>query len=113
MEPNKRFKCEIYSQKFTRSSNLKIHVKTKHDKVKLDEIEEQLLLTICKNKAPLNVNSLSLEERERFDSALRCEICHVKFDPNDRLKCKNLDHCHYTNKYRCNIGMHRVQCAIC
>ena len=67
---------------------------------KLDEIEEQLLLTICKNKAPLNVNSLSLEERERFDSALRCEICHVKFDPNDRLKCKNLDHCHYTNKYR-------------
>ena len=43
---------------------------------------------------------MSLEERERFDSALRCEICHVKFDPNDRLKCKNLDHCHYTNKYR-------------
>ena len=35
MEPNKRFNCEICSQKFTRSSNLKIHVKTKHDKVSL------------------------------------------------------------------------------
>ena len=66
----------------------------------LDEIEEKLLLSICKNKAPLDIHSLSSDELIRFHSAIRCEICHTKFDNTDRLKCKNLDHCHYTNKYR-------------
>ena len=66
----------------------------------LDKIEEKLLLLICKNKSPLDIKSLSTEELERFNSAKRCEICHVKFDNEDRLKCKNMDHCHYTNKYR-------------
>ena len=31
METNKKFNCEICSRKFTRSSNLKTHIKTKHD----------------------------------------------------------------------------------
>ena len=73
----------------------------------LDNIEERLLLLICRNKSPLDIKSLSAEELERFNSAKRCEICHVQFDSVDRLKSKNLDHCHYTNKYRyasCTMG---------
>ena len=35
METNKKFNCEICSRKFTRSSNLKTHIKTKHDNVSL------------------------------------------------------------------------------
>ena len=35
METNKNFNCEICSRKFTRSSNLKTHIKTKHDNVSL------------------------------------------------------------------------------
>ena len=66
----------------------------------LDTIEEDLLLSICKNKASLDIKSLSLEEIQRFNSATHCEICHIKFENDDRLKCKNLDHCHYTNKFR-------------
>merc|ERR1712074_500525 len=46
------------------------------------------------------IKSLSSEELQRFDSATHCEICHIKFQNNDRLKCKNLDHCHYSNKFR-------------
>lgn len=66
----------------------------------LDTIEEDLLLSICKNKASLDIKSLSSEELQRFYSATHCEICHIKFDNSDRLKCKNLDHCHYSNKFR-------------
>ena len=66
----------------------------------LDKIEENLLLSICKNKSPLSIQSLTDEEKQHFESATNCEICHIKFDKNDRLRCKNLDHCHYTNKYR-------------
>lgn len=36
MESNKKHTCEICERKFTRSSNLKTHIKTKHDKVSLD-----------------------------------------------------------------------------
>ena len=36
----------------------------------------------------------------RFNSATSCEMCRTKFDNEDRLECKNLDRCHYTNKYR-------------
>ena len=35
MDTDKRFRCEICSRKFTRSSNLKTHIKTKHDNVSL------------------------------------------------------------------------------
>jgi len=35
MDTDKRFRCEIGSRKFTRSSNLKTHIKTKHDNVSL------------------------------------------------------------------------------
>ena len=35
MDTNKRFRCEICSRNFTRSSNLKTHIKTKHDNVSL------------------------------------------------------------------------------
>ena len=73
----------------------------------LDEIEEKLLLSICKNKSPLDIKSLSQEELERFNNATHCKICHVKFESNDRLKCKNLDHDHYTNKYR------SASCTMC
>ena len=66
----------------------------------LDKIEENLLLSICKNKSPLSIQSLTDEEKQHFESATNCEIGHIKFDKNDRLRCKNLDHCHYTNKYR-------------
>ena len=48
----------------------------------------------------MDIKSLSSEELQRFNSATRCEICHIKFENNDRLKCKNLDHCHYSNKFR-------------
>ena len=66
----------------------------------LDSIEERLLLSISKNKASLDIKSLTSEELQRFNSATHCEICHIKFENDDRLRCKNLDHCHYTNKYR-------------
>ena len=35
MDTDKKFRCEICSRKFTRSSNLKTHIKTKHDNVSL------------------------------------------------------------------------------
>lgn len=35
MDTDKTFRCEICSRKFTRSSNLKTHIKTKHDNVSL------------------------------------------------------------------------------
>ena len=73
----------------------------------LDKIEEALLLSICRNKTPLDLKTLSSEELLRFNSATSCEICHTKFDNEDRLKCKNLDHCHYTNKYR------YASCTLC
>ena len=73
----------------------------------LDKIEEKLLLTICKNKSPLDINTLSPEELQRFNSAKNCEICHVKIEDKDRLKCKNLDHDHYSNKYR------SASCTMC
>ena len=67
----------------------------------LDNVEEDILLSICKNKASLDIKSLSSGEVQRFNSATHFEICHIKFDNNDRLKCKNLNHCHYSNKFRC------------
>ena len=73
----------------------------------LDNIEERLLLMICKNKAPISFKSLSSEQLERFNKATRCEICHIKFDSSDRIKCKNLDHCHYSNKFR------YASCTLC
>ena len=73
----------------------------------LDEIEENLLLTICKNKAPLDIKTLTPEEMNRFNSATKCEICHIEFDQTNRLKRKNLDHDHYTNKFR------YASCTLC
>ena len=35
MDTDKRFRCEICSRQFTRSINLKTHIKTKHDNVSL------------------------------------------------------------------------------
>jgi len=35
MNTDKRFRCEICSRQFTRSNNLKTHIKTKHDNVSL------------------------------------------------------------------------------
>ena len=35
MDTNKKFRCEICSRNFTRSSNLKTHIKTKHDNISL------------------------------------------------------------------------------
>ena len=35
MDTDKRFRCEICSRQFTRSNNLKTHIKTKHDNVSL------------------------------------------------------------------------------
>ena len=52
----------------------------------LDKIEENLLLSICKNKSPLNIQSLTDEEKQNFVSATHCEIGHIKFDKNDRLR---------------------------
>ena len=65
----------------------------------LDKLEENLLLSICKNKPPLSIQSLTDEEKQHFESSTNCETCHIKFDKNDRLRCKNLDHFHYTNRY--------------
>ena len=36
--------------------------------------------------------------------ATNCKICYVKFESKDRLKCKNLDHDHYSNRYRSASG---------
>ena len=38
----------------------------------LDRIEEKLLLAICKNKSPLDIQQLSQEELERFHNATHC-----------------------------------------
>ena len=73
----------------------------------LNDIEEKLLLNICKNKDTLDIRSLSDEELQKFDSETRCDVCHIKFNKNKRLSCKNLDHCHYTNKYR------SASCTMC
>ena len=61
----------------------------------LDKIEEKLLSTICMNKLPLDIRSLSQEELERFNNAAYCKILHVKFKGDDRVKCNNLDHDDY------------------
>ena len=55
----------------------------------------------------MDITTLTPEELQRFNSAKNCEICHVKFEDKDRLKCKNLDHDHYTNKYR------SASCTMC
>lgn len=39
----------------------------------LVEIEENLLLSICKNKPPLNIPSLTIEKKEHFDSTNRSQ----------------------------------------
>ena len=73
----------------------------------LDKIEEKLLLTICKNKSQIDIRTLSLEDQQHFNNATHCNICHVKFENDDRLKMKNLDHDHYSNKYR------NASCTMC
>ena len=52
---------------------------TKYFLETLETIEKDLLLTIYKNNKSFDINSLSLEEIQRFDSATHCEICHTKF----------------------------------
>ena len=52
----------------------------------LDKIEEHLRLSIFKNKSPLNIQSLTDEAKQNFDSARNCAICHIKFDENDRSR---------------------------
>ena len=40
-------------------------------------------------------------EKERFDKATKCWICHEKFDKDDGNKnYKVRDHCHFTGRYR-------------
>ena len=63
-------------------------------------IEKDFLSSICKNKASLDIKSRSSEELQRFNIAAYCEICHIKFEDNDMLKCTNLDHCQCSNKFR-------------
>ena len=76
-----------------------------------------MFLSICRDKDLIDLNTLSSEELFRFNSATKCEICHVRFNNEDRLKCKNIDHCHYTYKYRlalctmCNL-LNRTQSHI-
>ena len=43
---------------------------------------------------------LSEKQREDFDAANICYVCHEKFDSNNRLKLKNRDHCHFTGEFR-------------
>lgn len=38
---------------------------------------------------------------------MNCEICSVKFEKNDRVRIRKLDHCHYSGKYR------RAACTMC
>ena len=49
----------------------------------LDKTEENLLLSICKNKSTLSIQPLTDEEKQHFESETNCEICHIKFDKND------------------------------
>ena len=75
----------------------------------LDGIEEKLLSDIRRNKISMSIETLSLDELNRFNGATRGEICHVKFDAKDRLKCKNMDHeqymqkCEYASCTMCNL----------
>ena len=73
----------------------------------LNEKEEKLLRLIIRNKLPLKTKSLSLNDIENFNKATNCKICNFKFDKADRLKIKNLDHCHYSGEYR------RAACTMC
>lgn len=65
----------------------------------LDKMEENLILSIFKKNPPLIIKLLTDEMKQHFDSATHCKISYINFDKKDRLKCKNIYHCHYTTIY--------------
>ena len=97
MDTNKKFRCEICSRKFTRSSNLKTHIKTKHDNVSLSFScylcrknfiqQEKYLQHIGSHKEGLSF----VLYKKAFDKAIQIFRKHFKnyFSLNDILNETN------------------------
>ena len=50
------------------------------------------------------MQNLTMEQLEKFNSAIVCYMCKKKFDNSDRMKMKNKDHCHWSGIYRGAAG---------
>lgn len=97
MDTDKKFRCEICSRKFTRSSNLKTHIKTKHDNVSLSFScylcrknfieQEKYLKHIDSHKEGLSF----VLYKKAFDKAIQIFRKHFKnyFSLNDILNETN------------------------
>ena len=97
MDTDKKFRCEICSRKFTRSSNLKTHIKTKHDNVSLSFScylcrknfiqQEKYLKHIGSHKEGLSF----VLYKKAFDKAIQIFRKHFKnyFSLNDILNETN------------------------
>ena len=97
MDTDKKFRCEICSRNFTRSSNLKTHIKTKHDNVSLSFScylcrknfieQEKYLKHIGSHKEGLSF----VLYKKAFDKAIQIFRKHFKnyFSLNDILNETN------------------------
>lgn len=97
MDTDKKFRCEICSRNFTRSSNLKTHIKTKHDNVSLSFScylcrknfieQEKYLKHIDSHKEGLSF----VLYKKAFDKAIQIFRKHFKnyFSLNDILNETN------------------------
>ena len=55
----------------------------------LCHIEESILRKVCSKKDIKSMQNLTLEQLEKFNSAIVCYMCKNKFDHSDRMKMKN------------------------
>ena len=83
MEGDKRFSCEICSRKFTRSNNLKTHIKTKHDNVSLS-----FSCYICRKN--FKKQDRYLEHRDKRKEGLSFVLYKKAFDGTVQIFGKKL-----------------------